>query len=246
MPGQQFQTSFIPKKPLIAENPGTQTREPVSIFLILSILVFLASVASVGGVYLWEKTALEQQAVYKETLAQNRSSFGEEQLEIFKKLNTKITIAQEHINTLLTPRALFDILSAVTVQSIRYKNFTFTPPLKVGDPIKIAMTGEGAGFQAVAYQSDVLAGQSRIKNPVLADFAVNENGFVSFSFSGEIDPKDVLYRSQFGTTNSSVQVNSPVGGSAPASSAAQTAPTTQAPAADPSAVDLGNLDDLNF
>ncbi len=236
MPGQQFQTSFIPKKPLIAENPGTRTREPVSIFLILSIMIFLGSVASVGGVYLWEKTALEQQAVYKETLAQNRSSFGEEQLEIFKKLNTKITLAQEHLNSLLTPRALFDILSAVTVQSVRYKSFTFTPPLKVGDPIKISMVGEGAGFQTVAYQSDVLAGQSRIKNPVLADFAVNENGFVSFSFSGEIDPKDVLYRSQFGTTNTQAQGQTTSAPAAPAPTSAET----------PSDVDLGNLDDLNF
>ena len=238
MPGQQFQTSFIPKKPLIAENPGTRTREPVSIFLILSIMIFLGSIASVGGVYLWEKTALEQQAVYKETLAQNRSSFGEEQLEIFKKLNTKINLAQEHLNSLLTPRALFDILSAVTVQSVRYKSFTFTPPQKVGDPIKISMVGEGAGFQAVAYQSDVLAGQSRIKNPVLADFAVNENGFVSFTFSGEIDPKDVLYRSQFGTNNART--------AAPTAPAATTPATPAASTETPSDVDLGNLDDLNF
>lgn len=239
MPGQQFQTSFIPKKPLIAENPGTQTREPVSIFLILSILVFLCSIGSVAGVYLWEKTAIQQQEVYKETLAQNRSSFGEEQLNIFRKLNTKISIAQEHISSHLTPHALFNILSAVTVQTVRYKTFTFTPPAEVNGPIKISMTGEGAGFQAVAYQSDVFASQARIKNPVLADFSVSDNGYVNFSFSGEIDPKDVLYRAQFGSVNSQPVNSIPVNG-------APVGATTAPAAIEPGAVDLGNLEDLNF
>ncbi len=213
MPGQQFQTSFIPKKPLVTENPGTPTREPVSIFLILSILVFLCAVGSVAGVYVWEKTVRAQQESYKQVLAENRKSFGEEQLELFQRLNTKINLAQDYLKNHLTPRALFNILSAVTLENIRYTGFNFTPPEKKGDPILITMSGQGASFQAVAYQSDVLGRQAGIKNPILADFAVDDKGFVSFSFAGQIDSSDILYRSRFGASDAqnsnSVQTNSP-------------------------------------
>ena len=66
----KFQTSFIPKKPLMQEGTGSKTG--MSIFLLISILIFLASIGIAGYVFLENKFLAQQITTEQQTITKNQ------------------------------------------------------------------------------------------------------------------------------------------------------------------------------
>src|SRR3989338_7805224 len=69
---QNFQTSFIPKKPMIEER--AITARPVGFFFVISIFIFFTIVLATGGLYLYKANISKNIAVMKNdlNLAKNR------------------------------------------------------------------------------------------------------------------------------------------------------------------------------
>ena len=94
---------------------------------------------------------------------------------------------------------IFNIISALTIEGIRFKSFNFTAPVIDGDVIKISMKGVGSSFSAIAFQSDVFGQSSKfgknktLKNPVMSDLVLDDLGNVNFTFTATIDSMDVSY-----------------------------------------------------
>src|SRR3989338_7837824 len=60
---QNFQTSFIPKKPMIEER--AITARPVGFFFVISIFIFFTIVLATGGLYLYKANISKNIAVMK-------------------------------------------------------------------------------------------------------------------------------------------------------------------------------------
>lgn len=196
----KFQTSFIPKKPLVSDQKfSSGTRATTSIFMFVAVIIFIVSVAGAVFSLLWKNVLIKSQENYKIQLAESEKRFNTTLIEELKKANTKIDLSKQLLKNHLAVSELFSIISRLTIEGVRFTSFDFTAPSKENDGIKISMRGIGNSFSAIAFQSDVF-GQSQkygtnkiLRNPVLSDLALDANGNVGFTFSTVINPGDVLY-----------------------------------------------------
>lgn len=196
----KFQTSFIPKKPILMDQKIQPSHTGgTSIFMFVSIIIFILSVAGAVFSLIWKDILLKQQDNYRAELKKAEERFDVALIEKLKKVNTKIDLSTQLLKKHLSVSEIFAIINSLTAEGIRFSSFDFVGPAGETDSIKISMKGVGNSFSAIAWQSDVF-GKSQefgtnkvIKNPVLTDLVIDEKGFVNFTFTAAIDPKDIYY-----------------------------------------------------
>ena len=80
----KFQTSFIPKKPLISPNVMMQKtpRRSVSLFMMFSVIIFILSLGAIAGAYAWKQYLTSSQDSYKQQLAEREKQFNTDNLQL--------------------------------------------------------------------------------------------------------------------------------------------------------------------
>ncbi len=195
----KFQTSFIPKKPILAEQKVVKGGANISIFMFISVLIFIVSLSVAIGAVVWKSILTKSQESYIANLRKAEEAFDTKTIEKLKKVNTKIDLGKKLLKNHLAVSEIFNIISSLTIEGIRFKTFTYTAPAKDGDLIKIVMKGIGSSFSAIAFQSDVFGQSSKfgknkiIKNPVMSDLVLDDFGNVNFTFTAYVDPSEVSY-----------------------------------------------------
>lgn len=202
----KFQTSFIPKKPIVSiggagSNFASRQRPhaTVSIFFSIGLLLFIVSLGMAGGVYAWKSVTLSNQNNLKQQLEGRRKQFNTSLIEDLKRVNVKIDVAEKLMANHLALSNIFAIISRLTIERVRFSSMDLTAPTAQSNDINISMAGVGADLSAVAFQSDVLGQLDQyglrkiVKNPILSDPTLDTNGMVSFGFSASIDPSTLSY-----------------------------------------------------
>lgn len=249
----KFQTSFIPKKPTL---PPVGMRTPVShagdgfasVYLMVSVLALVISLASVGYMY-WHKNKLvADQALQQTLLDKNQKEFDNDHgpaLSQIQVLNTKITLAQGLLANHLALSGVFARIGRVTIHSVRFMSLDLSAPKTPGDSIKISLQGYGLNLPSVAFQSDVLNALSTyhltnvVSNPALTSPSTDSKGKVSFGFSASMDPtgrdgagslyyKDFVKATMPATMDASMQAPD-ASSQAPSPDASSPAPASSAP-----------------
>jgi hypothetical protein len=203
----KFQTSFIPKKSLMQE--GTSTKSNVSLFLLLSILIFLVSLGIAGYVFLENQYLIAQINAAQQTITKNKSSFDTTTIDSIVELNSRINIAQTLLDNHVAVSPIFNFLQQATLKNVRFKDFNFSSDGKDANGnnvVSIKMSGQARDFETVASQADEFglpAWSHIINQPKVSDLVLNADGSVSFSFSADIVPAYLSYLS-------TVQNNAPV------------------------------------
>ncbi len=202
----KFQTSFIPKRPLVA--PGTSSgivgvsrpRRSTSLFMALAVILFAVSLVSVGGVYAWSHYLVNLQGEYKKDLANKEKQFNIDLIEQLKQENVKIETAKQLLNSHIAISQLFEIVSHLTTESVRFLSMSVVATPNDADGVKIQLSGYGSNLAAVAFQSDVLGQLEQyglrkvIKNPILSDPTLDAKGTVSFNFGATLDAASLSYK----------------------------------------------------
>jgi hypothetical protein len=213
----KFQTSFIPKKPLVLEQKAISAKKGTSIIMVVATVLFLASI--VGAVFsvVWIGVLNKDQINYKKKLADSEKKFDIPLIEELKKINKKLNLSKEFLASHLSAGEVFSIIIQLAVENVRFSSFTFEGPSKDSQDIKITLSGTAKDPYAIAYQSDVF-GKSKefgkykiLKNPVISNVSEQDNGGVQFSFSGMISSDDLLYTKLMPEYSNPVnsQVNTP-------------------------------------
>ncbi|HEY9583934.1 MAG TPA: hypothetical protein VJI66_03170 [Candidatus Paceibacterota bacterium] len=194
----KFQTSFIPKKPLLADQTPRKHRGGMSVFMFVSVMIFIFSIA--GSVYsvFWKKVLLTSQDNYRVELKKAEERFNSSLIEELRRVNTKLDLTKSLLKNHLAVSEVFSIISGLTIEGVRFTSFDFSEPADSG-VIKVSMRGVGNSFSAIAFQSDVF-GQSEkygtnkvVKNPVLSDLVLDQKGDVTFTFIASIEPSTISY-----------------------------------------------------
>ena len=196
----KFQTSFIPKKPLVTDTSVHSSHAGgTSVLMVIAVLLFIASLAGATFTFVWKNVLIKSQENYKIQLADSEKRFNTSLIEDLKRANTKIDLGKQLINNHLAVSEIFSIISKLTIAGVRFSSFDFSSPTKDSDGIKVSMKGTGNSFSAIAFQSHVF-GQSQkygsnkvLKNPALSDLSLDQNGNVGFTFTTTINPADLSY-----------------------------------------------------
>jgi len=195
----KFQTSFIPKKPLISDSRIPIARGGTNILMIIASILFIISI--VGAVFsvLWINILNKDQKNYKDELAKMQDKFPIADIENLKAINKKIELSKKLLKNHMAVEEIFSIIGQLTSENVRFTSFTFTPPTKDADGVNITLNGIAKNYYSIAFQSDVFGQSSKfgtnkiLKNPIVSSVSEQLNGTVNFGFNAVINPEDIRY-----------------------------------------------------
>lgn len=189
---QNFQTSFIPKKPIVQEEEVSTSKKPMSFFTVFGIIVFLTMVASYGGLFLYQTTLVQKINASKEDLSKAGERFEIAKIDELQLLNKRLNAATKILEKHITISPIFEILQNITMKSVRYNKFTYNISDK--NEIVISMSGEAQGYRSIALQSDLFSQEKNLIQPVFSNLTLNDKGAVLFDLEFKVDPILVNYK----------------------------------------------------
>ena len=133
-------------------------------------------------------------------LAKNRFEHSEiTQLQTLdKRLTASTQILANHID--ISP--IFDALAAVTMQSVRYTQFSYSLGTDKNANVDIKMSGVAVGYRSIALQSDILGQNKTFIDPVFSNLTLDDKGNVNFDLEFSVDPSFVNYKKVLATQSS--------------------------------------------
>lgn len=200
----KFQTSFIPKKTV---GPGLTGGRPesVSVALLVSIIIFMLSLAAAGGVFFYKRVLIRNIDKMNGQLVQAKNSFDPESIEKWSRFDKRIDAAAKILASHSVVSPIFDLLQNDTLATVKFNNFSLD--LKDNGSASVSMTGEAKSFSSVANQSDIINREKFIKNPVFSDLNPNQSGNVVFKFNGSLDPALISYKNNLRRGSASASAN---------------------------------------
>ncbi len=199
-------TSFIPKKPLVGRRDfGTNVS---GIFIFISIIIFIFSVAGYFIIVRQEKVKIAEVASLRANIKKAEEQFEPNQVINMTRFDTKLKVAEDllylnkesgSVDTMahITLQPLFKLLSEKTLVSIRFKDFKYTNV--ENQKIEIKMSGEAksvgntANYAAVAQQAREFTDSRQLTNVIVSDLNLGANNNVTFNLSAGIKPELISY-----------------------------------------------------
>ncbi len=188
----QFQTSFIPKKALTEERP-TKVR-PVSLFLFLATILFIASVAAAGFVYFTKAGLVRGVAGMRADLDRAAAAFESDFIADLQDLDRRISSAKTILENHVSISPIFESLEALTLKSVQFTKFEHTVTGSGASALVVVkMSGKTDEYESLALQSDALTKNKYFKDPVFSNLNIDDKGNVLFDLTFTVDPNLVLY-----------------------------------------------------
>jgi hypothetical protein len=192
----KFQTSFIPKKPVV-ETPKRDVGSG-GLFYVISVIIFVFSVVCTVGVFGYMKYVQANIDRMNEELSAARESLQPEVIKEISRVDTRFESAKDLLKTHVLLTAFFDLLESKTLEAVRFTNFSYL--MDEGKKVSVTMKGEAKSYAAVALQSKILSEDKNFKNPQFSDLTINKDGNVIFLFKTNIDPTLLFYSTYTNTS----------------------------------------------
>ena len=207
-----FQTSFIPKKPMV-EKRATSSR-PTSFLTIISIFIFFAVVLASGGLYFYKGIMTKNIASMSNDLTLAKSRFEPSKITQLQVLDKRLRASNTILSGHITISPIFEALQALTMKTVRYTKFSYS----FGDnnKVDVKMSGQSigymGGYRSVALQSDLFATNKNLIDPVFSNLSLDDKGNVLFDLEFSVDPSFVNYKQTLLTESNTSPSTSKTGG----------------------------------
>lgn len=193
-----MQSSFIPKTP-IATDRGVRSSNTVNLFFLISVLIFITSLAIGGFLFFYNANQQKQIDAIVSSLATAEKDFSGPDVNVWTELDKRTQAAQEVLDRHYAVSSLFRLLQELTVKNIRFTRFDFAlkEAAAEGTSLALALSGEGRSYNAVSYQSDVMKVSESLKDVLFSDIRLDEKGNILFSVKATVDPNLTSYKKLF-------------------------------------------------
>ena len=193
MPEPEFKTSFIPKKPITVRRTSITGGSFYSLFMMISVVLFVVSLAVFGGAYLWRNQLVKQVTAEADDLVRVRENLRSETVvfEDLVRFDKKLRVANSLLERHTTVRPFLDLLSESTLKSVRFRNLNYRV-LDSGSA-EVRMGGEAESFNSVALQSKSFADSRDLSNIVFSGLDVGRGATVVFDFSANLKEEFISY-----------------------------------------------------
>lgn len=194
----QIKTSFIPRKNIDAAatfqtGAVMPKRTGRTIFSLMATLIFLATIAGGGLVYVWQIKIKKDIAGQIETMKKARDSFDENFIQDAGRLNARIESAKGMLVNHVSPSSLYGLLEEYTLQTVAFTQFGFKD--NQDGTIAISGSGEALRYESIVLQSDAFGKSGYLRNVIFTNLRPDANNQkIGFTFQATLDPKLILYR----------------------------------------------------
>ena len=192
---QNFQTSFIPKKPMV-EVRATATK-PVGILVVLSMLVLFTILLGTAGLYFYKTSLTKSLAQMEGDLSKARNRFEPSKITELQLLDKRLRASSEILSNHIAISPIFQALQAITMKTVRYTQFSYELGNDKDAMVTVKISGIATGYRSIALQSDLFTTKDEGKNfidPVFSNLSLNEKGNVLFDLEFSVDPSFVDYK----------------------------------------------------
>jgi len=184
----ELQTSFIPKRTL--DTSPVRRADTVSIFTVLSTLIFFASVITAGGVFLWQERIQSQITKVEAQIQTQKKEFNEDKIKEFTSLSTRISTANSLLLNHTYTSKIFELLEKNTVPTVRFNKFTVDPSQTDKQSLKVTLSGQAKDYASIALQSYVFAKlQNVVSSYEFSNLTLDLSGNVLFDLSATVEKR---------------------------------------------------------
>ncbi|MBI3888504.1 hypothetical protein HY311_01790 [Candidatus Nomurabacteria bacterium] len=187
-----FQTSFIPKKPIVDERAISP--RPVGIFLITSLFVLVTVIVATIGLFFYKGIVGKNISDMEKTLTLAKNRFEPAKITELQVLDKRLSASTEILSKHITVTPIFTALADLTMRSVRYTKFSYTVGESSNSMVEVKMSGLAVGYRSIALQSDLFTQNKNIIDPIFSDLTLDNTGNVLFDLDFSVNPNFVNYK----------------------------------------------------
>lgn len=199
---QDFQTSFIPKKPIIEERAAVA--RPVSLLTIISIFIFFTVILASGGLYFYKVYLTKNITQMQGDLNLAKGRFESSKIVQLQVLDKRLIASTEILSKHIAISPIFQALQTLTMKTVRFTKFSYSLGDEKSSNVNIKMSGMALGYRSIALQSDIFTKNKYIIDPVFSNLSLDNSGNVLFDLEFLVDPSFVDYKQVLKVANNNV------------------------------------------
>ena len=187
-----FQTSFIPKKPIIDNGLSVKRDKTMSISMVITVSLMFIMVGSTAGLFLYKNYLTNTKDQLSGSLAKMRDSFDENTIKELETYNKRSTVARDVLKGHVVLSPLFGLLNDLTISSIQYTKFMHNTENGI---FSVKMSGIATDYKSIAEQADVFNSDKgkMLKNLIFSNLTKDKNNYVTFDLEFTVDPALLNY-----------------------------------------------------
>lgn len=195
-----FQTSFIPKKPIMAMPTNDYSPRPkMSIILFISLVIFIITLVTATILYFYKASIISSINGYQNSLKLAQGSFQQEQIAELQVYDKRMKASKQILASHVITSPIFTLLSNLTIPTIQFTKFSLDPSIE-GNKFAVHMSGLARDYRSIAVQANVFntsEGSKYFKDVVFSNLTLQSDkinkGFVGFDINFSIDPTLLSY-----------------------------------------------------
>ena len=192
-----FQTSFIPKKPMI-EKRAVPARS-VGVLTVVSVFILFTVLLATGALFFYKGILTKNITRMENNLNLARNRFEPSKITELQILDERLRASTEILSKHIAITPIFQALQTITMKTVRYTKFNYALGGKNDAKIVIQMSGIAIGYRSVALQSDLFAKNKNLIDPVFSNLSLDDRGNVIFDLEFSVDPSFVDYKQMLST-----------------------------------------------
>jgi hypothetical protein len=190
---QDFQTSFIPKKPLIDNR--VVVPHQVSLLTLISAFIFFTMLLVSGGLYFYQNLTANKIKEMGDSLNLSKDRFEPSRIKELQVLDKRLKAVDEIFSGHTTIAPIFKILQEITMKTVGYNKFDYKLGAgKDSGSVMVKISGQAADYRSVALQADLFSKNENLVNPVFYNFSLDPQGNVLFDLDFSVDSNFVNYK----------------------------------------------------
>lgn len=189
---QNFQTSFIPKKPMIQER--AVSTQPIGFLTIVSIFILFSVCLGTIGLYFYKGILGKNIVKMENNLNLAKARFEPSRITELQVLDRRLNASTEILGKHIAITPIFKILEDITMKTVRYTKFGYEIGQDKNSKVLITMSGIAIGYRSIALQSDLFTEEKNLIDPVFSNLTLDEKGNVFFDLEFSVDPSLVDYQ----------------------------------------------------
>ena len=181
-----MKSSFIPKKE-IKKTVERKKGAGVSLFFLISLILFLSMVVSGIGMYLYRTSLVKKIKLKEAEIKVNAEAYSITAFQEFIDNDKRIKVADEILKNHYAISPIFTFLEQNTIATVLFTNAKI---FKEGDKIKCEFSGRATEFSDLVRQKDLYTKNANINDFLFYNITRSkEKGDVIFDMSFNIDKK---------------------------------------------------------
>ncbi len=186
-----FQTSFIPKKPVSGETEKVNVVHDTDLFTLAATITFIVTALLYGGLYFYNNLLVKQIGEAGKQLEEARAAILPEKIKELADADSRIATVNGLLEKHVVNSKMLVLLGDLAVTKLQFNDLTYTN--KTGSPV-LKINGEVQTYNALAQQQDILTKNEYVKNPVFSNITLSETGNIKFQFTSSVDLSLVSYK----------------------------------------------------